>query len=255
MAKINILKIDSEQRKKAEDIVTDEVPLTIHLNGEELLTLLCSPEDLKELCAGLLYSTGLIRSAKEIRNIIIDRQNWTSSIETKAKDLTSKLMFKRLYTPGCGKGILFYNPMDAVHKKKMINGLKIPSGKVLKLMDSFQRSSVSFKETGGVHSAALSEGDNILIFKEDIGRHNALDKVIGEALIKGLNMEGAIALTTGRISSEIISKIERMRAHILISRSAPTDQAVKLAEGLNLTLIGFARGERMNVYTAKERIA
>jgi len=254
MVKIELLKIDGAGKKNIEDVVCEETPLTMYLEGKELLTLLCSPDDLKELCIGFLYSSRLIKSIGDIKNIIIDRQNWNANIELNKKSENNKLMFKRLYTSGCGKGTVFYNALDRIHKIKIISDARISSEKIIALMDCFQASSMGFKETGGVHSAALSNGDDISVFKEDIGRHNALDKVIGEALVKNLNMKDLIILTSGRISSEIISKAESAGASFLISRSAPTDQAIKLAKELNLTLIGFVRGRRMNVYTANERV-
>jgi len=190
----------------------------------------------------------------DIKAITIDNRKFASYIELVTKDTASQLLFKRLYTSGCGRGVIFYNALDLMHRQKITSNFKVSSEKLISLMNSFQKKSITFRETGGVHSAALSDGNNILVFKEDIGRHNALDKTIGEALMKGLNMEGLIVLTAGRISTEIISKVAKTQAAFLISRSAPTDQAVKLARELNLTLIGFVRGRRMNIYTAKERV-
>lgn len=254
MTQVEVVKIDSGRKQILKDKVTDEVPLTIQLNGKELLTLLCSPDSLKKLSTGFLYSSGLIKSIDEIRNITIDSQNWIAHVKLKTKAEASQLMFKRLYTSGCGKGTLFYNALDLIHKRKITSKLKVSSEKIIELMNSFQKSSVAFRETGGVHSAALSDGNNILVFKEDIGRHNALDKAIGEALIKGLSMRDLIVLTSGRVSSEIVLKVEKMGSAFLISRSAPTNQAIKLANQLNLTLVGFVRGRKMNVYAVNERI-
>ena len=252
--KTDIIRIDKGTRKEIKDLVTDEIPLTIYLNGEELLTLLCSPENLEELSAGFLYSSGLIKSIKEIKEITLDMQRYISYVELHKKNIESRLAFKRMYTSGCGRGVIFYNALDTIHKKKITNNSKISSEKIIRLMTNFGKKSVAFRETGGVHSAALSDGEKILVFKEDIGRHNALDKVIGEALLKGLNPECLIVLISGRISSEILSKAERIRATFLISRSAPTDQAIKLAKKLDLTLVGFVRGNRMNIYSGEKRV-
>ena len=253
MAKVNILKIDSKGRESLQDIVTEEVPLTIHLDNDELLTLLCSPEGTRELCVGFFFSSGLIKSFADIKNIVIDRQRWRANIKLN-KSVNNGLVFKRLYTSGCGKGTLFYNAVDFVNRKKIASILTLKAEIVKKLMDCFQDKSIVFRETGGVHSAALCQGDEIMIFKEDIGRHNAIDKVIGEALIKKIDMKKSIVLTSGRISSEIVSKVSMMGAAFLVSRSAPTNQAVNWAKTINLTLIGFVRGTRMNVYSAEERI-
>ena len=112
----------------------------------------------------------------------------------------------------------------------------------------FGKKSDIFLETGGVHSCALCSQNEIIIFEEDIGRHNALEKILGKALMDNINLTDKIVLTTGRISSEIIKKIAKRSIPVLISRSAPTDVAIDIAKKLNITLIGFARGQRMNVY-------
>lgn len=251
---LDVLRIDKGRKENLRDVVTDEIPLTIELEGKEFVTLLCSPDNLKELSLGFLYSTGLIRSMNDIENIVIDNQNLISHMELKNKDTLSELVFKRLYTSGCGKGVFFYNALDLMRRKVKTGDSKIPAGKITELMKTFQKSSLAFRKTGGVHSAALSDGEDIVVFKEDIGRHNALDKVIGEALMKNLDMKGFIVLTSGRITSEIVFKVQKMGSALLISRSAPTDQAIKVAGSGNLTLVGFVRGERMNVYTARERV-
>ena len=105
-----------------------------------------------------------------------------------------------------------------------------------------------------MHSTAFCDLEKILVFSEDIGRHNSLDKAVGDALFRNLDMEDLIVLTSGRISSEVMFKVQKMRSAIVVSRSAPTDLSVRLAGSWNVTLVGFARGKRMNVYTAKERI-
>lgn len=228
---IDILRIDRQKRKNIKDIVIEELFLTIYLDGEQPRTLVCSPGSLKELGAGLLYSSGLIDSINGIKDIKIDNQNRSVHIELNTKGAKAQLAPKRI-----------------------TSGLKIPCAKIIKLMNSFRKKSLLFKKTGAVHSAALSDGNRFLAYQEDIGRHNALDKLIGEALIKGLNMAGLIILTSGRISSEIISKVEKTGACFLISRAAPTDQAIKWAQELGLTLIGFVRGQRMNIYSASKRL-
>jgi len=254
VGEINILRIDKNEKKDIKDIVTQEIPLTICSNSKELFTLLCSPRDLKELSIGFLYSAGLVQSRDEIKSVVIDEKNWISHVELINNDTMSELMFKRLYTSGCGRGTLFYNSRDFMHKKRIKSTFKIPSKEIMKLVSSFEKASIVFKETGGVHSAALSDESDIRAFKEDIGRHNAVDKVIGEALVKGLRMEELLLLTSGRITSEIVFKVHKMGSPIIASRSAPTDQAVKSAEEAGITLIGFVRGRRMNVYTHRERI-
>jgi len=252
--KVDVLKIDKNKKQNLKDVITDEVPLTIYLNDKELVTLSCSPDSLKELSIGFLFSAGLVKSIKDVKGVVIDKQNWASYVALKDKDISPELIFKRLYTSGCGRGILFYNAVDLMHKTQITSDVKISAKRVLELMNSFEKYSATFRKTGGVHSAALSDGRDILVFKEDIGRHNAIDKIIGEALIKNIDMPDSIVLTSGRVSSDVMFKVQKMKACILASRSAPTNQAVRLASKWNLTLVGFVRGRRMNVYTARRRI-
>lgn len=251
---IDIVRIDREGKKTLKDIVTDEIFLTVLLNEKELLTLLCSPGKLKELSVGFLYSAGLITSVNDIENVFVNTSNMTCHITVKEDGTQANVIFRRIYTSGCGKGMLFHNMLDLAHEKTVTRNVQIHSEKITTLMKAFEKKSVMYKKTGGVHNAALSDGENILAFNEDIGRHNAIDKVIGEALYKKLNMEDLLVLTSGRISSDVMYKVQKMRSAFIISRSAPTSLAVRLADKWNVTLIAFVRGHRMNVYTGKERI-
>ncbi|MBT4483177.1 MAG: formate dehydrogenase accessory sulfurtransferase FdhD [Candidatus Latescibacteria bacterium] len=250
----DVLRIDSGRKENIRDIVTDEVILTIHLNERELLTLLCSPGNLKELSVGFLYTAGLIHSLDDIDNVFVNKKNLTSHISLKEENINVDIMFKRVYTSGCGRGMLFKNVLDLAHRKAVTGDFNIQSEKITELMKAFEKKSTTYKKTGGVHSAALSDGVKILVFGEDIGRHNAIDKIIGETLYKNLNMAESIILTSGRISSEVMYKVQKTGSPIIISRSAPTGLAIELAEKLNVTLVGFARGRRMNVYSVKERV-
>ena len=108
--------------------------------------------------------------------------------------------------------------------------------------------------TGGTHSAALSDGKDILVFREDIGRHNAIDKVVGYALVKNVTLKNTLLITSGRISSEVLFKVRKGGIPMVVSKSAPTNQAVKLAREMDITLIGFARGSRMNVYNGEKTV-
>jgi FdhD protein len=121
-------------------------------------------------------------------------------------------------------------------------------------MKAFHKRSLGYRETGGVHSAALAEKDNILIVREDIGRHNTVDKILGYAMLNSINLSDKVILISGRISSEIVLKTIKTKIPMIVSRSAPTDQAVEHARDSNITLIGFVRGQRMNVYSGLGRI-
>ena len=249
-----VVKVSGGERRKVKDTVVDEVPVTLHLNGGELATLFASPDHLKELSAGFLYSAGLLRRVCEIKKITVDGKNHAVFVEMAREVPDEDLIYKRVYTSGCGRGVHFYRASDLSSREKIENNLRIGAEKIGELMGLFEKKAVGFKETGGLHSAALSDGKEIVVFMEDIGRHNALDKAVGEALFRKLDFSRLVILTSGRVSSEIIFKVRRTDCPVLISRGPPTDQAVKIARECNLTLVGFARGGRMNVYAGEERI-
>jgi FdhD protein len=121
-------------------------------------------------------------------------------------------------------------------------------------MRSLQDKAAMFKETGGVHSAAVADLDRIIFFCEDIGRHNAVDKIAGQCLVDGVSLEDKVLITSGRLSSEMLLKAAKLQLPLLISRSAPTSLSIELAEALNITLVGFVRGRRMNIYTHAWRV-
>jgi FdhD protein len=254
MEEIEITRIEGEDSVVKQDVVAREVPFTINLNGSEFVILLSSPSDLKELSTGFLFSSGLLRSAEEIENITVDEEKWLAEVTLKNKELSSELVFKRMYTSGCGGGTLFYHALDLLHRRKNTSSFTIERNRIFDLMSEFNRTSIVFKKTGGVHYAALSDGVKIIGMKEDIGRHNAVDKIIGWTILQGISFENKMFLTSGRLSSEIILKVQKTGAPVILSRSAPTNQGVRLAREMNLTLIGFIRGKKMNIYSAGERV-
>jgi len=253
--KIPIIRLTEGEKLNVEDVVVRETPFTIILNNEELVTLLCSPSDLKYLAVGFLFSEGLLHSKDEINKILIDEPRGIVRVETKDGSQAGKdVLFKRFLTSGCGKGASFYNAADVQAQKKVESRVSISASEIFVLVKEFHHRSQVFIETGGVHSAALCDNTSILVFKEDIGRHNAIDKILGECLLTDISTENRLILTSGRISSEILLKVAKREIPIIISKSAPTNLGIKLAEDLGITLIGFVRGKRMNVYTNAERI-
>ncbi|MFC1952936.1 formate dehydrogenase accessory sulfurtransferase FdhD [Chloroflexota bacterium] len=253
--KVTILKFNDEGSTTIEDVVVRELPLTIILNNKELVTLLCTPRDLNYLAIGFLYSEGLLKSKDEIKKVTVDAQRGVVRLETtEDRNIEDALVFKRLITSGCGSGASFYKAADAQDQEKIESKIKITAGEVTSLVRDFQHRSEVFRTTGGVHSSALCDSKNILVFSEDIGRHNAVDKIFGECLLKDITTDDRLIVTSGRISSEILLKVAKRNIPIIISKSAPTDLAVNLAKGLGITLLGFVRGKRLNAYTNDWRI-
>ncbi|KAF0134692.1 MAG: FdhD protein [Candidatus Saganbacteria bacterium] len=242
------------QISEIDDKIVSEVPLTITLNGEELVTLLCSPAHLKELAVGYLTAEGFIDSSGDVNSVLFDEKANIIRVNTRKEISEAVINKKRIITSGCGRGQSFYHWSDFENCRKIESDFKANANAILSLMLEFQKKSLVFMETGGVHSAALSDDKSIIAFFEDIGRHNAVDKIVGEIILHGGEIKDKILLLSGRISSEIVIKAVRLGVPIIVSRSAPTTMAVRLAEKLNISLIGFARGTRMNIYSGSQRI-
>ncbi len=253
-----IVRIRSGENGTAEELddqVIVETPVTIYLNGSELVTLLCTPEKIDCLALGFLRSEGLLTSMDDLEAIRVQEEKGLVEIDLKNKtDLAEKLYGKRTVTSGCGKGTVFFNVLDSLRTSSLEGTLEIEPDRVIFLMDSLQDKAEVFKKTGGVHSAALSNHEQILYFYEDIGRHNAIDKIIGECMLDQITTDDKIIISSGRLSSEILLKAVKLKIQMLISRAAPTSLCIELAEKLNVTLVGFVRGRRMNIYSHPWRI-
>lgn len=253
--KLAVLRVTEKGRSRIKDLVTREIPLTIILNNRELVTLLCWPTDLKYLAIGFLASEGLVNGRDEIEKVTIDDKRGLVRVETEEdKVFADELIFKRFITSGCGKGASFYSAADVQGQRKIESQMRISAPEILALVKELQNRSKVYKTTGGVHSAGLCDSTSILVFAEDIGRHNAIDKIFGQSLLEGIPTEDRAIITSGRISSEILLKVAKRNIPVIISKSAPTDLGVRLADQLGITLIGFVRGKRMNVYSHEWRI-
>jgi FdhD protein len=252
----SILKFTERGSSSMEDVVATESPLTIIYNNQELVTLLCSPTNVRYLAVGFLFSEGLLKSKDEIKRIVVDDRRGVVRVETEgAEDLASAALFKRFITSGCGRGASFYSATDAQGQVKVDSRVEISTLEVLALVNEFQHRSLIYRATGGVHSAALCDTRNIIVFSEDIGRHNAIDKIFGQCILDDIATDDHIIITSGRVSSEILLKVAKRNIPLIASKSAPTNLGVRLADDLGVTLVGYVRGKRMNVYTHAWRIA
>lgn len=251
-----IVRINNEASHEVEDEIVVEYSLTIFMDGVEFINLLCTPKSLKELVIGFLYSEGIINKKDDLEDIRIDEASGRADVYTKNKDhyyyQGNKLNATRTVTTACGRQkSIMYNVMDflGIESDKINSCVDYSSREILDLANQFNKKSTLFLSTGGVHSCALCDKTGFMIFEEDIGRHNALDKILGNALLNDICLEDKMIITSGRISSEMIIKVLKSKIPVLISRSAPTNVAVDMARKYNLTLVGFARGNKMNVYS------
>ena len=234
--------------------VPTEVPLTIVANDEEIATLSGSPDHLREFVYGFLFTAGFIQKAQDVQAFWCDEATWR--IEVKLNNPPEpNLLTKRLYTSGCGRGVMFSSVVELALRRPLADEFTIDREVILGLMRWLQTSSQLYRSTRGVHTAALSKGGALPeIVCDDIGRHNAVDKVIGSALMAGVDFKVSALLCSGRISSDILFKAKRCDIPVAISLSAPTHQAVLLARDMHMTLVGFARGLSFTIFSHPERI-
>jgi FdhD protein len=250
-----ILKISGSSVEGVIDEVASELPVRLILNNQPLVTLLCTPSDLEELAVGFLLSEGLLRERSSIQKLEFIEGDAAIRIELSGLPADWESMFeKRTISSGCGKGITFTSYRMDTDSKIGVVGQFVSLKDIRNLLNEFRNISKLYLATGGVHSAALSDGKALLFFSEDIGRHNAVDKLIGKAFLQSVPVENKVLFTSGRVTSEIVTKAGRNRFPILISRAAPSCMAISYAEDMGITLVGFARGERMNIYTWPNRI-
>lgn len=252
---MHVKRISGNEIESINDVIVKEFPLTIVLNDDVLVTLICFPAEQKQLAIGFLFSEGLIASIDDIKEIVEDKRRGIVWVRTKSKiEISGEIMKRRTITTGCGQGITFQWGERVASLRKIKSSFTISSNEIRNLIKQFNNRSETYRRTGGVHSTALCDEKNIIVFSEDIGRHNVIDKILGKCLLENIRTSDRILVTSGRLSSDIVMKAATGNIPIVISRTAPTDLGVKIAKKINMTLIGFARGQRMNIYSGDRRI-
>lgn len=253
--KYTITKYQDGQFVDVEDVIVNEFPLTIYVNDMEFATMVCTPTHFEEMVVGFLASEGVIRSSRDINSLSIDESRGYAYVMLKVAMTTNQEYYsKRFIGSCCGKSRQFYFHNDAKTAKTSMSKTTITAAQSISLMNQMQNSSQVFQETGGVHNAALCSPDELIVVRTDIGRHNALDKLFGYSILNRVPVRDKIIVFSGRISSEILLKAAKLGVGIVLSKSAPTDLAIKLAKDLNITAVGFIRGKSFNVYSCPERI-
>lgn len=248
---VNLTRIKRNKIEEISDLVAKEITFTILLNKKKLVTLNCSPEKYKYLGLGFLYTSGILQKKEDIISLDINEKQGLMNIKIKGVSLSSEDIIDSNLWIGS------YQQLEEQKKTPLSidTSLKISSNLVYSLISEMQGRANFFKLTGGVHSCALVDKQgSIILFSEDISRYNSIDKILGEAFVNNITTEDKIVLTSCRITSGILRKIIIGKLPIVISRAAPTDLAIKLAKRMGITLVGFVREKRMNIYTHPERI-
>ncbi|MCP3942341.1 MAG: formate dehydrogenase accessory sulfurtransferase FdhD [Desulfobacteraceae bacterium] len=235
-------------------VVAAEIPLTFVVNDHEIATLMCTPSHLKAYAYGFLFTSGLIKGVEDILAYECDEKKWRVDILIK-NFVDPQLLGQRVYTAGCGKGVIYTSMVELSSRHPIDSQIRINGEDIITAMHWLQGCSSLHKQTGGVHSAAISKNGTLPQFHiDDIGRHNAVDKIIGTLLLDRTINKNLVLLTTGRISSEILHKARRFSIPVLASRGAPTHQSVLLAKEMGITIAGFIRRTNFVVFSHPERI-
>jgi formate dehydrogenase family accessory protein FdhD len=251
-----VIKIEEDIKSDFNELLACEYPLTIFLNRRKIATLLCSPENLKELALGFLRTEQFITKTEDIKDFKLDELQGIAEIKTVGKDILAKKFYsKKIYLKNIKYDNNSYsNLFDSINCETVDSNMVLPFEKVYEFMENNLNYSEVYRKTGAVHSVALCDTENIIVICEDVGRHNALDKVIGQSLIKNIFLKDKVIILSGRVSLEMILKAAKMQIPIIISKSAPTSLSVALAKKLNITLVGFVRGRKMTIYANEQRI-
>ena len=227
--------------------VVSEALVRLHVNGQELATLMCSPHELDVLALGFLANEGIIDGRADVRLVKVCPS--LACVEVWLRDASRELPTHGVITSGCGGGITFADLTAGI--EPLESELRVTPRQIGRLFGALQ----ARQETRGVHTAALSDGETLLFVAEDVGRHNTIDRLRGRSLLEEVATEERILLTTGRISSEMLNKAAHMRIPIVASRTSPTSMSVALAMAWNITLVGYVRRDSLNVYAGQARIA
>lgn len=271
---LDYLEFNGEQAIEVRRPVIAETPWALFINGQEWLTFMCSPVGLHHLALGFMLSEGLIDGLDDIWRLKVHLDDTRAyvlfpeagiagelrlagceeavgSIQVRLRRPLPRRPERRIVTTGCGGGVTFDDLSGA--RPPLASDLRVTPAQVSGLMRQLNECATLYRTSRGVHTAALSNGDGLLAVAEDVGRHNTLDKLRGEALLAGRATRDQILLSSGRISSEMITKARKMELPVVVSRTSPTAMSVRLAKAWNITIIGYVRGRQMRVYTCAER--
>ena len=233
----------------AETIV--EAPVSLTVNGQVWLSFMCTPVNLEALAVGFLYNEGVLENMEQVEDVRVCEHGDNVDVWLN-RSVEQPKSWRR--TSGCTGGVTAVDLLARPNISFDGDQPKVPPEAIGHLVEMLFESQELYRETGGVHTSALSDGEKILLSAEDIGRHNTLDKIAGLCLMNNIWPATRILITTGRISSEMLQKAARLEVPILISRTSPSSLSIEMAERYGITLIGYARTHRFNVYSNSQRV-
>jgi FdhD protein len=247
-----VLRYDGRRLTAEDHGPVAEFPLALTVNGVELATLTCSPHDLPYLVGGFLRLQGLVSRPDDFLALSVCADFKVALVRIRG-NVPERL--KPVITSGCGSGITFHLPVPSPQRSPAESRSVFTPEEISSMMKELARRAEGYRAHGGIHSAAVGDGHTVLLHAEDLGRHNTLDRIAGEALFRSIDLSGKILVTSGRVSSEMAAKAAALGIALIASRTSPTDMAVRICEERGITLVGYARGGKFSLYAHPWRIA
>ncbi len=250
-----LTRVMNEQGEWSEKALACERPLTLYLNKREIVTLMTLGEDPEALVLGYLRNQGLIEELNSLLAIQVDWEVESAAVVTNhmPKDLEQRLS-KRTVTTGCGQGTVFGDQMEKLGQITL-SSWSIKQSQVYALLNALSSFNETYKHAGAVHGCAIcTPSGEVLSFCEDIGRHNAVDTLAGRLWLEGINSDGKIFYTTGRLTSEMVIKAAHMGISVLLSRSGATEMGLEIAEKLGILMLARAKGKHFLVFSGQDRL-
>lgn len=250
-----IIKIKNEKMFEADDTLVREIKFEIFVNDKRVGALMTTPVDTDALSVGYLMSENIVEKVEDISSLEHINDGMGINIKAKInKNSLNKLNAEGVVISGCGRATTSNIDPESIEAAKIQNNFKISAKTLLKQMSQFYTECPLYEQTGCVHTAKLFVNEERFFIGEDIAQHNTIDKAIGKAKLQNEDISNAFLMVSGRLSSEMVAKAIMHQIPILVSRTATTCLGLMIARKFNLTLAGFAREDRMNVYSGEERI-
>jgi FdhD protein len=272
---LEYIEFDGERATPVTRPVIAETPWVLYVDRQELVTFMCSPVGLHQLALGFLRSEGVIEGLDDVWQVKVyldeDRvymyfpdaglncelimptcEEASGSIDVRLRRPRPERPERRILTSGCGGGMTFDDLSG--NQPPLDSSLQVTAPQVAALMRQLNEAAALYRASRGVHTSALADCERLLVLAEDVGRHNTLDKIRGACLLDGISTHDRILISSGRISSEMITKARKMEIPIVISRTSPTVMSIRLAKTWNMTLIGYVRGRQLRIYAGAERV-
>src|SRR5829696_7637394 len=235
--------------------IAGEHPLTLYLDKREIVTLMTLGHAPEALIIGYLCNQRLVASIDEIASVQVDWDTESAAVVTHEKRELEGKLAKRTVTSGCGQGTVFGDLMEELDQIRLRDDVRLTDENLFVLLDKVRRHETIYKQAGAVHGCALADANGeILMFVEDVGRHNAVDAIAGFMWLDAIDGSDKVFYTTGRLTSEMVIKCAQMRIPFLVSRSGLTNMGHQIASKVNMTMLGRASGRHYLAFTGKERL-